>query len=146
MKTTHYLVLILLFVLPLSSMAFEPEMLDRGNNDMDERCINIPFIVFGKGGLVIQPGQNPQICPESCFLCKCATGTISLSALWNSIWDNNLIAILDENVPLEANVTIYNSDNTQSNYTLKITKISCDINYENDCIELSGNCIEFEIE
>lgn len=108
------------------------------------QAVNIPFIILGKGGLVYEPGHNPQICPQFSFH-KCASGTITIRELWNLIWGDNFQSTIDQYFPLNASVTVYNDDQTTTSCSITIYGFNGSISIDNDTLVIPSNVINFSI-
>lgn len=101
-------------ILFLSFLLINVLMANNNNpSSSDNNSDKIPIVYFGSGGIVVGSKCQYEICPESCWLCKCAVVHVSISTLWNYVWDgDNWSPNANTNFPVTAELQEYNSDGT----------------------------------
>ncbi|MBW6492581.1 MAG: hypothetical protein K0B15_15455 [Lentimicrobium sp.] len=103
---------------------------------IDTQAVNIR--IYGKGGIVINPDQSYEICPDFAFR-TCAIISVSWREIWNYITDNTnnpppllaTIFILDDNEDIveERDAAVIWVDPNTITETPPNTLRSCDIKF-----------------
>ena len=106
--------------------------------------------MFGKGGIVYnggQPGLN-NICPESCFLCKCAVVKISILSFFDKSGPKTVVnPSVTKELPTEVEIDFYNADGTiykTEAYQLHDVDINAEVLKSEDGLGIEGKHMLFK--